>query len=327
MTQQHSTTPAYRKAIFAAMALPIIPAVGGRAVAIDLYATSIGGSQIDKVDTVTNSVSLYLNTPSAADSIIFDSTQRVIYTALYLGEVRRYDPTVPSDTVIAGGFSTPADMVLEPGGNSMLVSDYGSGNIDRVNLTNNTVSTLLTGGINPEGLAYDGTRLFANLGSRYGGPTGKYVAEINPVSGAILATSPGLDSLDGLTFDPYSGRLFASSLFSNQILSINPNNLNDVQVVSNAFGMPLTIPGPDGITTDGVGNIYVASSSSLGDSHIYQIDLISHVLTQKAFVNGLDDLAPAIGSGSVPEPSTFVMAAFSLAGLGFVAWRKKFRRA
>lgn len=247
MTQQHSTTPTHRTAIVTAIALTIILAVGGRAAAIELYATSIGGSQIDKVDTVTNSVSLYLNTPSAADSIIFDSTQRVLYTALYLGEVRRYDPTVPSETVIAGGFSTPADMVLEPGGNSMLVSDYGTGNIDRINLSTNTVTTLLTGGINPEGLAYDGTRLFANLGSRYGGPTGKYVAEINPVSGAIMATSPGLNSLDGLTFDPYSGRLFASSLFANQILSINPNNLNDVQVVSDAFGKPLTIPGPDGI--------------------------------------------------------------------------------
>ena len=59
MPQQHSTASAYLKAIYAAMALTIVPAVGGPAAAIDLYATSIGGSQIDKVDTVTNSVSLY----------------------------------------------------------------------------------------------------------------------------------------------------------------------------------------------------------------------------------------------------------------------------
>ena len=329
MIQQRSIFLAYRKTICAVMALSIVFAVGGRARAIDLYATSIAGSQIDKVDTVTNSVSTYLSTPSAADSIIFDNSQRVIYTAINSGEVRRYDPAGPSDTALTGGLSFPADMVLEPGGNTMLVSEFGGGRIDRVDLTTNAVTTLLTPGGTPEGLAYDGARLFANLGSRSGGPTGKYVAEINPANGNILATSPGLDSLDGLTFDPYSGRLFASSLFGNVVLSINPNNLNDVQTVTDAFGKPLTVPAPDGITTDGVGNIYVASSASLfpGDSHIYQIDLINHVLTQKAFVFGLDDLAPATGAGSIPEPSTFVLGIAAMAGLGFITLRKKYRRA
>ncbi len=98
-----------QKNAVAVIVLSMVSVVSVRASADVLYATSIGGSQIDKVDTVANSASLYLNTPSAADSIIFDSTQRVIYTALYLGEVRRYDPTGPSDTVIAGGFGTPAD--------------------------------------------------------------------------------------------------------------------------------------------------------------------------------------------------------------------------
>lgn len=37
-------------------------------------------------------------------------------------QVRHYDPTVPSDTTIAGGFSTPADVVLESDGSSVLVS-------------------------------------------------------------------------------------------------------------------------------------------------------------------------------------------------------------
>jgi sugar lactone lactonase YvrE len=308
VTQQRWTILSYRTAVHAAMALCIVSALAGRADAITLYATSIAGSQIDAVDTVTQSVSTYASTPSAADSIMFDNSQRLIYTAIFSGDVRRYDPAGPSDTLIAAGLNDPADMVLEPGGNTMLVSEYGGGKIDRIDLTTNTVTTLLSPGANPEGLAYDGARLFANLGARYGGPTGKNVAEIDPTTGNILAMSPGLDSLDGLTFDPFSGRLFASSLFANVILSINPNNLNDVQVVSDAFGRPLTIPAPDGITTDGVGNIYVASSASLGDSHIYQIDLINQSLTQNAFVYGLDDLAPASGDGSVPEPSTWALA-------------------
>jgi hypothetical protein len=132
----------------------------------------------------------------------------------------------------------------------------------------------------------------------------KFVAEIDPVTGAILAQSPLLSSLDGLTYDPYSSRLYASSVFGNTVYAFDPNNLNNVQDLSHKLG---SIPGPDGITTDGVGNIFVASSDSLGDGHIYQIDLIAQTLTQKNYVPGLDDLAPASGLGAmssaVPLPA------------------------
>lgn len=165
---------------------------------------------------------------------------------------------------------------------------------------------------NPEGLAYDGTKLFANIGYRYGGATGKEVAQIDPVTGAILATSPGLNSLDGLTYDPYSGLLYASSLFGNLVYSIDPNNLNNVQI---ATGTGI-LPGPDGITTDGIGNIFVASSASDGDSHIYQLNLNTHALTQETLVNGLDDIAPASGAGSVPEPSSLALLGFGVFAIG-----------
>jgi streptogramin lyase len=302
---------ACRKTALAVVALSLVSAGSERAPAAVLYATSIGGSQIDKVDTVANTVTTYLNTPSAADSIMFDPAQRVLYTQLYTGQVRRYDPTSLTDSLIASGFNGPADIVLEPGGNTMLVSEFYGAKIDRINLTTFGVTTLLTtsyGG--PEGLAYVGTRLFANLGNRYGGPTGKYVAEIDPVTGAILSTSPGLDSLDGLTYDPYSGRLYASSLLGNYILSINPNNLNDVQNVTGKLGI---IPGPDGITTDSIGNLFIAGG---GDSYIYQLDLVNNILTQNTFVFGLDDLAPASGLGSLsPEPSASALMGLGLAGL------------
>ena len=301
-----------KSAITLVLALFIGWLVVSRAQAATLYATSISGSQIDKVDTVANSVTTYLDTPSAADSIIFDSSGNVIYTELYTGNVVKYDPNTTISTSLASGLSTPADMVLEPGGNSMLVSEFSSGNIDRITFSPNSVTTLSTGLGNPEGLAYDGNKLFANIGYRGGGPTGKEVAEINPVTGAIMATSPGLNSLDGLTYDPYSGLLYASSVFGNVIYSIDPNNLNNVQIATASLG---SVPGPDGITTDGVGNIFIASSYSIGDSHIYQLNLISNTLTQDTFVNGLDDLAPASGAGSVPEPSSLALLGLGCTGI------------
>jgi hypothetical protein len=46
----------------------------------------------------------------------------------------------------------------------MLVSEFGNGDIDRINLSTNAVSTLISGTGNPEGLAYAGPKLFANIG-------------------------------------------------------------------------------------------------------------------------------------------------------------------
>jgi sugar lactone lactonase YvrE len=241
---------------------------------------------------------------------MFDPAQRAIYTLHYAGEVRRYDPSSATDTGIASGLNFPADIALEPGGNTMLVSEIWAGKIDRINLTSFAVTTLLTPGGNPEGLAYVGTRLFANLGNRYGGPTGKYVAEIDPVTGNVLATSPGLDSLDGLTYDSFSGRLYASSLYGNLVYSFDPNNLSNFSDVTSKLG---TIPGPDGITSDGIGNIFIAAG---GDEYIYQLDLVNNTLMQKNYVYGLDDLAPASGLGSlIPEPSSSALAGLGLAGL------------
>jgi streptogramin lyase len=282
--------------------------------AATLYATANNGySEIDKVDTVTNSVTTYLNTPAPPDSLIFDTSGNVIYSTVGTGQVVKYNPNTTNSTVLATGLVDAADEVLEPGGNSMLISDYGAGTIDRINLNPVSVTTLSTGLGNPEGLAYDGSKFFANIGYRSGGPTGKQVAQIDPVTGAILATSPGLNSLDGLTYDPYSGLLYAASLFGNLIYSIDPNNLSAVQI---ATGTQI-VPGPDGITTDGAGNLFIASSSSVGNGHVYQFNLNTNTLTQDTHVNGLDDLAPASGAGSVPEPSTFALVGIGTFGLAF----------
>ena len=75
---------------------------------------------------------------------MFDSSQNVIYTRIITGQVRLYNPTTLTDSLIASGFNGPADMALEPGGNSMLVSEFHGGNIDRINLTTHVSTTLLS---------------------------------------------------------------------------------------------------------------------------------------------------------------------------------------
>ena len=116
------------------------------------------------------------------------------------------------------------------------------------------------------------------------------------------------------TYDPSTGLLYACSVLGNTVYSIDPNNLNTVHDLSLALHAGISTP--DGITTDGLGNLFVASGDTT-DNHVYQIDLNNNTLTQETYVPGLDDLAPASGSGSftIPEPSSLALAGLGVAGL------------
>jgi hypothetical protein len=143
------------------------------------------------------------------------------------------------------------------------------------------------------------------------------VAQLDPVTGAILHRSPGLDSLDGLTYDSRTGLLYATSRLSGAVYSIDPNNLANAQVLIPAG----KLSGPDGLTSDGMGDLFIAVQ---GDSRIYEYDLITGVLTPETVVRGtIDDLAPASGLGSIPEPSGLLT--ISIGALVMIAcgrWRR-----
>jgi streptogramin lyase len=302
------------------LAVLAVIATPGRAPADMLFATS-DQARLDRIDTSTNQVTTILNTAGGVDSLVFDTSGRLIYSLNGLGQVHRFNPATHTDELLAStaqGLNAPIDLALEPGGNSALVSDFNAGKIFRINLTTKNVTTLGTYGGNPEGIVYDSSgRLWANLGNRNGGAAGKFVAQLDPVTGAILAQSPGLNSLDGLTFDPLTGKLFAASLFGNGIYELDPNNI---------AAAPLFFGGPaadDGITSNGKGSIFVVSRS---DFHVYEFNIGTHCFTQRTFDGGLDDLAPASGLGATAAPEPMTLTLFGVGALGLLGYRWRRRK-
>jgi sugar lactone lactonase YvrE len=240
--------------------------------------------------------------PTALDSVVVDpSANRIIFSESNAGMVRSLDRNTGIDTLVAGGLTNPADLFLEPGGQTVLVSEVAGGRIDRIDLTTHQVTLFInTPGGTPEGLAYDcDGRLFAVLGSRFG-ELNSFLAELDPVTGQILQRSPNLTFLDGLVFDTFSGKLYAASFARNSIYAFDPNNVANVTELFAGL-----IPIPDGMTADGAGNVFIAAFGS----NIYRYNIPTNSLTALIPVTtgALDDLAPppvCVGTGPIQPGQT-----------------------
>ena len=278
-----------------------------------LYATDLPNKRIWAVD-VTNGVNTLVTTLlDEPDSIVFAPNGNMIYSLERVGKLGSFDGTT-NKTLVSSGLVNPGDMTLEPSRTSVLISDILAGKIFRYDLGTQNLTMLadftsLGKGLKRvDGLAYDNSsRLFAVINQNE-------VAQINPVNGAIIKELTGLTgNLDGLTFDPVTGDLWASAFTANSLLRI-PVDLSGS--TSLASGM---IASPDGLVSDGIGNIFVAGYQT----NIYQYNIASKLVTKQNAVPGLDDLAPLVGLGApIPEPSSWV-----LFGSGFLALAAYSRRA
>jgi len=281
----------------------------GRASADVLYASTGDANRIVSVDTTTGSVNTVFTTPNPPpDGLTVDvAGNRILYldqgnnAVAGSGGLRAYNLTTGTDTLIAGGLSRPADITVE-GPNTVLVSEFNAGRIDRINLTTGAVSLLGSYGGTPNGLTFDASgRLFAVLGTRTGGPTGSFVAQLNPITGAIIAQTAGLNSVDGLTYDRFTGQLFGASTLGSVLYSINPNNLNSV--------VGIALPGlADGVSSNGRGDLFIGGRPPAGQTgaSIFDYNLMTGVITTSATIAGSGSIDLV---GAVPEPSTFALVA------------------
>src|SRR5690242_11927120 len=77
----------------------------------ETWATQVFGTifsnpgEIVSIDSTSGIVTPLETTGSSPDSIIFDSSGRLVYTLFGANQLRRFDPTTHSDVLVASGFS------------------------------------------------------------------------------------------------------------------------------------------------------------------------------------------------------------------------------
>ena len=284
--------------------------------ATTLFASSFEGASLWKVDTVALTATQIWSTAPVGqqpDSLCFGPTGNILYSAHFPGGgVRSVNLTASSDTALATWTGHSTDVALEPSLTSVLCSDYIDPNLRRVSLSGG--ATVLATGRYFSGLAFVGNRLFANAGNTFQ-HGGDRILELNPVTGAILNQSISnpagvntIGDLDAMTYDPFTGHLWTTYEAASALIEVNPNTLATVAhpLPLNAVGGPML---PDGICSDGLGKLWFAAR---GDFNIYEYNITGGTSTVVVNIFGLDDLAPASGVGSFPEPAAISLSALAI---------------
>lgn len=256
----------------------------------NLYATSEAAQQLVEVNMSTGVVTTLFNTISTPDSLIVDSSGRILYTTQKIGTVSIFNPSTSANSIIVSGLAYPRDLIFDPGQASILVSNYGKGEIDRVNLVTGTLTPLLKKQATVDGLAYDAQgHLFAVVNHH------TQIVQIDPHSGAILKTLTVVTNhtvayygLDGLTYDPYTGHLWATDVGTgaNCLVEI-PTDLSGFTMLQ--VGNFVT---PDGIISDGKGNLYVGVNLS----RVFAYNIPTDTITTRVKVKNVDDVALVPGN-------------------------------
>ncbi len=269
------------------------------------YVTSEPGQQLDLVDFAAGTVTDVYNIGSKPDSIIVNAQGQIFYTVPPLGTLQMFDPATAQDTVLANfGSGAPRDLVFEPDGTSILVSLYATGKLARYDLATGT-STIFPAkaiGLTLDGLAYD------PAGNLYAVVSRNTLCQLDPATGAILQTvvlEPHfrVNGGDGIVYDPLTKNLWLTRV------STLGNGLIEIPLTESAppvLGTPIflqtgNIVTPDGIISDGQGNLYIGEALQ----HLTQYSIPTDSIVKRVLSQGIDGLAFVPGPAA---PGQFSLA-------------------
>ena len=285
----------------------------------EFYATSETTGQLELIDLPSKTMTTVYTAAGKPDSILINAQKQLIYDLSPQGILALYDPVTQTNTVLLTNLKSPRDLLFDvptacnpnANANTMLVAEYGIGQIIRYDFTSGTSVNLgkqlgsAANSFSVDGLAYDAQ------GNLFAVASHNTVVQLDPCTGDILKTlvlEPHykVDGGDGMVYDPYSGQLWLSHDGSD-----NANGLIEVPTDLSSFSLFQSgqIPVPDGIISDGKGNLYIGAG--LQRLMVYNIpsDTLAVSSPNSLLVPGIDSLAlvpgtsTSTGLSASPNPS------------------------
>jgi hypothetical protein len=240
----------------------------------------------------TNPVQLstLYNIGAKPDDLTLNAAGQLIYSVPSLGTVNLYDPTTGINTTLVTGVSGARDLAIEPGGQTMLIA-ISNGLILRLNFATGVTTVLAKKLKTCDGIAYDA------YGNLYAVANHNTIVQIDPVAGTVLNTlvlepHAGINGADGLTYDSYTGSLWATHDGKNY-----PYGLLQIPVTATGFAggfstyLTPRVVAPDGIKSDGKGNLYIGAIHTLA---VYNIP--TNTVTKNVVVKGADGVSLVPGT-------------------------------
>jgi streptogramin lyase len=276
-------------------------ALAASAAGQQVYATSEAGMQLDLVTLPTGTITNLFNTPGKPDSIILNSQGQIIYTMSPQGTVALFDPKTGNNTILLSGLHSPRDMIFDPGSTtSMLIAEYSGQVIIRYNFVTGTFTTLAKKLGSVDGLAYD------SQGHLFAVANHNTIVQIDPNTGAILKTLVleahyKVNGGDGMVYDPYSQQLWVSHCGADPTTGAKESGFFEIPTDLSGFTLlqdgtllnkSIAILGPDGIVSDGKGNLYVGS----GLHRLVVYNIPSDKVMLNPVVPGIDSLVLVPGT-------------------------------
>jgi len=250
-----------------------------------LYIANEPQKQLQLLDLTTAQLTVLYNIGAKPDDLVVNSQGQLIYSVPSLGTVSLFDPVAMTNTVLATGLKFARDLIIEPGGTTMLISVCAKGMIVRYDFVTGTTTVLAKKLGKVDGLAYDPAgELFAV--ARY-----NTIVQIDPVTGAVLKTlvlepHQGVNGGDGMTYDSFTGQLWLSHGGAGKGLIAVPTDLSGF-----TFYQTGNIPSPDGIKSDGNGNLYIGAIH-----RVWVYNIPTDTITASYVVKGADGIALVPGT-------------------------------
>ena len=246
--------------------------------------------QLLNLNTTPSQLTTLYQNSAKLDDLIVNAAGQLLYSIPSLGQVDLYDPLTGQNSVLVSGVNTARDLTIEPGGQTMLIAIYSPGAIVRFNFATGTTTFLAKKLKTCDGIAYD------PYGNLYAVANHNTIVQINPVTGAILNTlvlepHQGINGGDGMTYDTYSNSLWVThdGKTGGGLLQI-PVSAAGLGSTFSFYPTP-NIVAPDGIKSDGKGNLYIGAIWTL---EIFNIPTLT--VTRNVVVKGADGVSLVPGT-------------------------------